>query len=111
MGRPVMGSLTSIGLWLAQRVGTSVDLKALERAQGAVEHMPGVVAAATTGCSTATEFNTIRVVLNRGFDIGIATVNRQRVLSKSSTERCSGAVPADTSSAGGVSTPVPLQRS
>jgi uncharacterized RDD family membrane protein YckC len=137
-------------LWLAQRVGSTVDLKALERAQAAVERISGVVAAgindgtftmsgrsshvltitvrvvnwpsdeelaaaamvaaATTGCSTATAFDTIRVVLNRGFDIGIATVNRQKVLSKSPTEWCSGAVPGNTPSAGGVSTPVPPER-
>jgi uncharacterized RDD family membrane protein YckC len=138
------------GLWLAQYVGTSVDLKALERSQAAVERMPGVVAAgindgtftmngrsshiltitvgvanwpndneaaaagmvaaATMGCSTATAFDTIRVVLNRGFDIGIASVNRQRVLSKTPTEWCSGAIPGNTPLAEGISTPVPLQR-
>jgi uncharacterized RDD family membrane protein YckC len=121
------------GLWLAHRIGNSVDLKALERAQAAVQRMPGVVAAAindgtftmngrsshvltitvrvvnwptdekaaaagivvaaTTGCSTATAFDNIRVVLNRGFDIGIATVNHQWVLSKNPNEWCSGAVP------------------
>jgi hypothetical protein len=70
----------------------------------------GIVAAGTTGCLTATAFDTIRVVLNRGFDIGIATVNRQKVLSKSPAEWCSGAVPAIIPSAEGVSTSVPLQR-
>jgi uncharacterized RDD family membrane protein YckC len=51
------------------------------------------VAAATKGCSMATMFDTIRVVLIRGFDIGIATGNRQTILSKSPAEWCNGGVP------------------
>jgi uncharacterized RDD family membrane protein YckC len=118
------------GLWLAQRIGRSPNLKALERAQAAVQRMPGVVAvgindgtftmngrsshvltittrvvnwpsdemaasagfvaAATSECSNATMFDSIRVVLIRGYDIGIARVNRQRVLWKSPAEWCSG---------------------
>jgi uncharacterized RDD family membrane protein YckC len=138
------------GLWLAQRVGTRADLKALERAQAAVERMPGVVAvgindgtfttngrsshvltittrvvnwpsdekaasagivaAATSECSTATVFDSIRVVLIRGFDIGIAQVNRQTVFWKSPAEWCSGAGQASSPSAKGAQAQVPLQR-
>ena len=60
------------------------------------------VAAATTGCSMATMFDTIRVVLIRGFDIGIATGNRQRILSKSPAEWCNGGVPSNAASAEGM---------
>jgi len=69
----------------------------------------GMVAAATRGCSTASAFDLIRVVLNRGFDIGIATVNRQKVLSKSSPVWCRAAL-RDAPSAAGVSTSVPNQQ-
>jgi len=136
------------GLWLAQRVGTIADFRALERAQAAVERMPGVVAAgindgtitmngrsshvltittrivnwpsdektaaegivvaATGQCSTLTAFDTIRVALIRGFDIGIARVNRQKVFSGRPAEWCSGAGPASDSSAESLPAQVPL---
>lgn len=54
-----------------------------------------IVAAATARCSTATMFDTIRVVLIRGFDIGIATANRQKILSKPPAEWCSGGTPSN----------------
>jgi uncharacterized RDD family membrane protein YckC len=138
------------GIWLALRVRTNVDLRALERAQAAVERTPGVVAAgindgtftmngrsshvltitvrvvkwpsdektvaatmvaaATAGCSTAMAFDTIRVVLSRGFDIGIASGNRQSVFSQSPREWCSRSVPADLPPSRGVTATVPLQR-
>jgi uncharacterized RDD family membrane protein YckC len=116
------------GYWLVKRVGNNTGMKALERAQIAVAHLPDVVAAgvndstftvngrsshaltintrvvtwpqdkaaaatklvlaATDNCSTETDFDSIRVVFIRGFDIGIAQTNRQELLVKSPREWC-----------------------
>jgi uncharacterized RDD family membrane protein YckC len=128
-----------IGFRLVQRVGAGIDLRPLERAQAAVQSLPGVVAAgindgtfttnghsshvltittrmvnwpsdenatgesivaaATGQCSTLTAFDSIRVVLKRGFDIGIASVNHQKVLSKGPGEWCTGVGPKSSQSA------------
>lgn len=47
-----------------------------------------IVAVATKECSTGTIFEGMRVVLIRGFDIGIAQVNRQTILWKKPTDWC-----------------------
>jgi uncharacterized RDD family membrane protein YckC len=68
----------------------------------------GIVAAATGQYSTLTAFDSIRVAMNRGFDIGIARVNRQKVFSKSPAEWCSGAGPAGGPSAEAPPAQIPL---
>jgi uncharacterized RDD family membrane protein YckC len=67
-----------------------------------------IVAAATRECPTTTSFDSVRVVLIRGFDIGIARVNRQKGFAKTPAEWGGGSDQAVGMPADGVQAQVPL---